>query len=91
MNNQPPVSIVVKRPADHLKRHSQIFVQDGPGSLAMDERAICQWKIERCGDEMATSRTYDQFETELAKAQRLGAYPYNGDVSLVAHADLFAD
>jgi hypothetical protein len=91
MNNQPPVSIVANRPADHLKRHSDIFVQDGPRMMTPEQRADRQRKIELCADQMGASRTYDQFEAALVEGHRLGAYPYNRDVSLVAHASLFAD
>jgi hypothetical protein len=92
MQNQSPVSIVASRAADHLKRHSKIFVQDGPGMMSADQRAAREQDIERCGDEMANSRTYEQFETALGKAHKLGAFPYSRDVSIVAHADvLFSD
>jgi hypothetical protein len=91
MNNQPPVSIVAARPADHLKRHSDVFVQNGPGMMTQEQRATRQRKIELCADRMAASKTYDQFEAALGEGHRLGAYPYNGDVTLVAHASFFAD
>ena len=92
MQNQPPVSIVAPRVADHLRRHSGIFVQDGPRSMTADQRAARQREIELCSDAMAPSRTYNQFEAALDNAHRLGAFPYNDDVSQVAFADvLFAD
>jgi hypothetical protein len=91
MDNQPPVSIAPARSAEHLRRHSNIFVQSGPGLMTQDQRAARQWEIEQVSDEMARSRTYHQFETALGKAHKLGAYPYNEDVGMVAFADLFAD
>jgi hypothetical protein len=89
MNNQPPVSIVAGRTVAHLRRH--IFVQDGPGMMTPDQRAAHQRKIERCADRMDASRTDDQYEAALREGHRLGTYPYNGDVSVVAHASLCAD
>ena len=91
MQNQPPVSIVVHRAADHIRRHSDIFVQNGPGMMTASERAVHSRKIEACADEMAASRSYAEFETALHKAHRLGTFPYNHDVSQVAFADFFAD
>jgi hypothetical protein len=92
MDNQPAVSIVAVRPADHLKRYSDIFVQDGPGMMPAAQRLARQREIEQISDEMASSRNYHQFETALRKAHKRGAFPYNDDVSIVAFADvLFAD
>jgi hypothetical protein len=91
MNNQPPVSIVAARPADHLKRHSDIFVQNGPGMMTLEQRAAHQREIELCAERMAASKTYGKFEAALGEGHRLGAYPYNRDVGIVAHASLFAD
>jgi hypothetical protein len=91
MQNQPPVSIAVQRAADHLRRHSDIFAQSGPGMMRADQRSEHSRKIEACADEMATSRSYAEFESALQRAHRLGAFPYNADVSQVAFADLFAD
>ena len=53
-----------------------------------DKRAAHQREIEKCADEMAASRTYAEFEAALEKAHRLGAFPYNEDVSQVAFADV---
>src|SRR5579863_8660120 len=87
MQNQPPVSIAAQRAADHLRRHSDIFVQNGPGMMNADQRSAHSRQIKACADEMAASRSYAEFETALHKAHRLGAYPYNADVSQVAFAD----
>jgi hypothetical protein len=91
MQNQSPVSIAAQRAADHLRRHSDVFVQNGPGMMSADHRSEHSRKIEACADEMAASRSYAEFESALQKAHRLGAYPYNADVSQVAFADFFAD
>jgi hypothetical protein len=88
MQNQSPVSIAAQRAADHLRRHSDIFVQDGPGMMTADRRIEHSRKIEASADEMAASNTYAQFEWALQKAHRLGACPYDADVSEVAFADV---
>jgi hypothetical protein len=91
MQNQSPVSIAAQRAADHLRRHSQIFVQDGPGMMTAIQRAERSRQIVACADEMSASTSYAKFESALTKAHKLGASPYNADVSQVAFADFFAD
>ena len=91
MQNQSPITVVIVRSANYLKRHSRVFAQDGCLSMTAKERSIRQEQIKLCGDQMARSQTWAQYEAALAKARQLGAYPYNSDISAVAHADLFAD
>jgi hypothetical protein len=88
MQNRSPVSIAAQRAADHLRRHSDIFVQDGPGMMTANERAERSRQIVACADEMAASQSYIEFESALTKAHKLGAFPYNEDVSQVAFADV---
>ena len=59
--------------------------------MTLEQRAAHQGKIELCADRMAASKTYDQFEAALGEGHKLGAHPYNGDVSVAAHASLCAD
>jgi len=91
MNNQYPVSIVAPRPADYLKKHSHIFVRDGEGMLTPQETAAIARAIERRCDKMAVSKSYEEFEATLRQMHRLGTYPLNEDVSLVARASFMAD
>jgi hypothetical protein len=91
MNNQSPVSIVAPRPADYLKKHSHIFVLDGDGVLTPEGAAARKCSIERRCDKMAASKSYDEFETVLHQMHKLGTYPLNEDVSLVARASFMAD
>ena len=39
MQNQSPVSIAAPRPAEYLKRHSDLFVSDGPRIPTPDQTA----------------------------------------------------
>jgi hypothetical protein len=84
-------SIVAPRPADYLRKHSHIFVLDGAGMLTREETAARKYAIERRCDKMAASKTYDEFEVMLHQMHRLGTYPLNEDVSLVARASFMAD
>lgn len=88
MQNQSPFSIALQRVADHLRRHSGIFAQDGPGMMTTEQRSAHSRKIEACADEIAASQSYAEFESALAKAHGLGAFAYNDDVSAVAFADV---
>jgi hypothetical protein len=91
MQNQTQFSIAVARVAEHLKRHSHTFAEDGPVHMSGEQRANHIRKIELCAERIAATRTYVEFETTLGEAHKLGAYPYNHDVSAVAFASLGAD
>ena len=88
MQNQSPISIAAQRAADHIRRHSDGFVEDGPARMSSGKRAEHARKVEAVADEMTASQTYAEFEVALEKAHRLGAFPYNDDVSQVAFADV---
>jgi hypothetical protein len=91
LDNQSPFTIAVARAAEHLKRHSNLFVQDGPESMTREQRAAHKQKIELCADRIGSSKTYVEFETTMREAHRLGTHLDDGLVSAVAHASLGTD
>jgi hypothetical protein len=90
MQNQSAVTIAAQRSADHLRQYRKCFASSR--NMTPDERALHELKIEHCADKMAASKTGADYEAALADAHRLGMFPYNADVALVARADvLYAD
>jgi hypothetical protein len=90
MHFQSPVSIAAGRAADHMKKHSYLFVRSGPGFASPAETVARIRAIEECADQMARSQSYPEFEDRLREMHRLGVYARNADVSFVAHASLMA-
>lgn len=82
----------LKKVAEYTRRHSSIFVTDGPKALTPTQKAKRQQEIEALADridelasEVATGRgSYTQFEDILTKLHTAGFFPMMADISVVA-------
>lgn len=80
--------------AEYVRKHSNIFVQDGPGSLGPAERTRREKHIQAIADEVDRlakkagngSVQYQQFEEALGALHAAGFFPLGGLVSDVARA-----
>jgi transcriptional regulator with XRE-family HTH domain len=84
----------LKAVADYTRKHSSIFVVDGPNLLDRAEKTRRKKKIETVADridELAAAAsegraTYQEFESLLAELHAVGFYPEMSLISDVAHA-----
>jgi hypothetical protein len=84
----------LKAVADYTRKHSSIFVVDGPNLLDRSEKARCQKTIESIADKLdelavaaAEGRAkYQDFESLLGELHAVAFYPEMSLISDVAHA-----